>query len=126
MRKRKPCEADGNSYNILERFTFSEEYITGKRWTMFSGIPIDMLKLPAALRDKELLRAAIMAELDAVSLYEQMAAATNDRNLKIVFEDVAKEEKTHIGEFQTLLLRLDKDQKSELAAGRKEVEELTK
>lgn len=93
---------------------------------MFSGIPIDMLKLPAALRDKELLRAAIMAELDAVSLYEQMAAATNDRNLKIVFEDVAKEEKTHIGEFQTLLLRLDKDQKSELAAGRKEVEELTK
>jgi rubrerythrin len=92
---------------------------------MFSGIPIDMSKLPAALRDRELLRAAIMAELDAVSLYEQMAEATDDRNLKIVFADVAKEEKTHIGEFQTLLLRLDKDQKAELAAGKKEVEELT-
>jgi rubrerythrin len=92
---------------------------------MFSGIPIDMAKMPAAMRDRALLRAAIMAELDAVSLYEQMAAATDDRNLKIVFEDVAKEEKTHIGEFQALLLRLDKDQASELAAGRKEVEELT-
>ncbi len=92
---------------------------------MFSGIPIDMKKIPAVMRNRELLRAAIMAELDAVSLYEQMAAATDDKNLKIVFEDVAKEEKTHIGEFQTLLLRLDKDQESELAAGRKEVEELT-
>ena len=41
--------------------------------------------------------------------------------------DVAKEEKTHIGEFQELLLRFDTQQKQELEAGSKEAEkELSK
>jgi rubrerythrin len=38
--------------------------------------------------------------------------------------DVAKEEKEHVGEFQTLLLRLDKELVEEMEEGRKEVEEL--
>jgi rubrerythrin len=38
--------------------------------------------------------------------------------------DVAKEEKEHVGEFQTLLLRLDKQQVEEMEEGRKEVEDL--
>jgi len=37
--------------------------------------------------------------------------------------DVAKEEKTHIGEFQALLLRFDAQQKQELEAGAREAEE---
>ncbi len=37
--------------------------------------------------------------------------------------DVAKEEKTHVGEFQALLLRFDTQQKKELEAGAEEVEE---
>jgi len=37
--------------------------------------------------------------------------------------DIAKEEKTHVGEFQTLLLKRDREQASELEEGRKEVEE---
>jgi len=40
--------------------------------------------------------------------------------------DIAKEEKTHIGEFQTLLLKEDEEQVTELEKGKKEVEELTK
>jgi rubrerythrin len=92
---------------------------------MLSGMPFDMTKVPAAMRDKELLRSAIIAELDAINLYEQMAATTKDRNLKIIFMDVAKEEKTHVGEFQALLLKLDKEQAAELAAGKEEVDELT-
>jgi rubrerythrin len=92
---------------------------------MLSAMPYDMSKLPAATRDRELLRAAIIAELDAINLYEQLAATTKDKNLKIVFMDVAKEEKTHVGEFQALLLRLDKEQVDELAAGKEEVDELT-
>ena len=35
---------------------------------------------------------------------------------------LAKEEKTHLGEFQTLLLKFDQEQVHELEAGRKEVE----
>ena len=37
--------------------------------------------------------------------------------------DVAREEKAHVGEFQTLLLREDAEQVEELKHGKKEVEE---
>ena len=46
-------------------------------------------------------------------------------DIKKVILDIAKEEKTHVGEFQTLLLRLDKQQVEELEAGKKEVEKET-
>ena len=54
-----------------------------------------------------------------------MAALTEDKHLKTILLDIAKEEKTHVGEFQTLLLMNDKQQEKELAEGKKEVEELT-
>lgn len=91
---------------------------------MLSQIPINLSKVKPANLDKEILRAAIIAELDAVSLYEQLAAMTDNDHLKTVLLDVAKEEKTHAGEFQEMLLRLDPQQKEELAHGKEEVEEL--
>jgi rubrerythrin len=92
---------------------------------MMSSIPIDLGKVGKDSIDREVLRTAIIAELDAISLYEQLAAMTQNKDLKAVFLDVAKEEKTHAGEFQALLLKLDPEQEKELSAGRKEVEELT-
>jgi rubrerythrin len=68
----------------------------------------------------------MIAELDAVSLYEQMAAMTQNENIKKVLLEIAKEEKTHVGEFQSLLLKEDKEQERELKEGKKEIEELTK
>ena len=73
----------------------------------------------------ELLRIGMIAELDAVNLYEQLAAATDNDDLKKVFLDIAKEEKAHFGEFQALLLKLDKEQVEELEKGKEEIEELT-
>ena len=73
----------------------------------------------------ELLRVGMIAELDAVNLYEQLAVATDNDDLKKVFLDIAKEEKTHFGEFQALLLKLDKEQVEELEKGKEEIEELT-
>lgn len=90
---------------------------------MLSKIPIDLDKVKAKDLDKEILRAAIIAELDAINLYEQMAALTQNKNLKKILLDVAREEKTHVGEFQALLLKEDKEQVEELEEGRKEVEE---
>jgi hypothetical protein len=55
----------------------------------------------------EAIRAAIITELDANSLYEQLAANATDPLVKKEFPDVAKEEKTHAGEFTTLLLYLN-------------------
>ena len=76
--------------------------------------------------DKEILRLGIIAELDAINLYEQSAAITKNKNLKVILLDIAKEEKTHMGEFQALLLKLDKEQVKELEAGKKEVEKKVK
>lgn len=92
---------------------------------MLSKIPINLDKVKKEDMDKEILRAAIIAELDAINLYEQMADLTQDEDIKKVLLDVAKEEKTHVGEFQTMLLRLDKEQVDELEEGKKEVEEIT-
>lgn len=92
---------------------------------MLSKIPINLEKIAKADLDKEILRAAIIAELDAINLYEQMAALAENEQIKAILLDVAKEEKTHVGEFQTLLLRNDSEQEKELAEGKEEVEELT-
>jgi rubrerythrin len=90
---------------------------------LLSKIPIDLKNVSAEDIDKEILRAAVIAELDAVNLYEQMANLTKNADIRAILLDVAKEEKTHIGEFQALLLRFDPQQKEELEAGAEEVEE---
>lgn len=91
---------------------------------MLSKIPFDLSKLSGEDIEKEILRIGIIAELDAINLYEQLAALSKNEKIKKVFLDIAREEKTHVGEFQTLLLMLDKEQVQELEKGRKEVEEL--
>ncbi len=93
---------------------------------MMSQIPIKIDKVEKKLLDCEILRAAIIAELDAINLYEQLAAATTKENIRKVLLEIAKEEKTHVGEFQTLLLKEDKEQVKELEKGKKEVEEISK
>lgn len=90
---------------------------------MFADTPVDLGSVSEEDIDREMMRAAIMAELDAISFYEQMAAKTDNADLAEVLMDVAKEEKTHVGEFQTMLLHLDGEQEVELEEGRKEVME---
>jgi rubrerythrin len=93
---------------------------------MLSEMPIKMEKVAKEKLDMEILRAAIIAELDAINLYEQFASTTENKDLKKVLLEVAKEEKTHVGEFQALLLKMDREQVEELEKGGKEVDELTK
>ena len=91
---------------------------------MLSKIPIDLERIKKGDLDKEILRSAIIAELDAINLYEQMADMTQNKNIRKILLDVAREEKTHVGEFQTLLLMGDKEQEKELEEGKKEVKDL--
>jgi len=95
-----------------------------KGGTMLSQIPFDLGKLSDEDLEREILRVAIIAELDAINLYEQLASMTENKLVKKVFLDIAREEKTHVGEFQTLLLMRDEEQVKELEEGREEVEEL--
>lgn len=91
---------------------------------MISKTPINLDKVGKENLDREILRVAIIAELDAINLYEQLAAMTDNEYIKKILLDVAKEEKTHVGEFLAMLLRIDKEQVEELEKGKKEVEEL--
>lgn len=96
------------------------------KYRLLSKIPINLEKIKPDNLDKEIIRAALIAELDAINLYEEMAALAKDEGIKKVLLDVAKEEKEHVGEFQTLLLMFDEEQVEELQEGKKEVEEMLK
>lgn len=59
--------------------------------------------------DDELLRQAIILEMDAINSYEFMARKAKDPNVRKVLLDIAKEEKHHIYEFELLLEKIDKE-----------------
>jgi len=88
-----------------------------------SKIPENFKEMSPEKLDMEILRVGLIAELDAINLYEQLTAMTKDNRIKKILLDIAKEEKTHVGEFQALLLQRDKEQVKELEEGKKEVEE---
>jgi rubrerythrin len=90
---------------------------------MLSKIPTEIANLSKEARDLAILRVGIIAELDAINLYEQLAAMATNADIKMILMDIAKEEKTHVGEFQALLLEFDKQQAKEIEAGKEEVEE---
>lgn len=71
------------------------------------------------------LRWAIEAELDAINIYEQLAAGIEDERIKHIFLDVANEEKEHFGEFLAALFEVDEELAKYMKEGFKEVEEET-
>lgn len=77
---------------------------------MLSETPIKLENVEKKIVDREIRRLAIIAELDAINLYEQLTATTENENIKKVLHDVAKEEKTHVGELQALPLKEDREQ----------------
>lgn len=104
-------------------------FVLGKKVNkkaLLSESPIDLSKVKPEDVDKEILRLGIIAEMDAVNLYEQLASRTKSGRIKQVLLDIAKEEKTHIGEFQALLLEIDKEHENELNKGKSEIEEIIK
>ncbi len=92
---------------------------------LLSKNPLEPVReLPSPGDVAQALRLAIIAELDAINLYSQLSSAVKDERARKVLDDVAKEEKTHFGEFLSLLRDIDPQQASELEAGTKEVVEL--
>ncbi|ADI73485.1 Rubrerythrin [Methanohalobium evestigatum Z-7303] len=75
--------------------------------SVLSEIPIDLERIKQGDVNKETLRAAIIAELDAVNLYEEMANLTENEDLKTILLDIAKEEKVHVAMFQSVLIEAD-------------------
>ncbi len=94
---------------------------------MLSNIPVNwksLVELGKEYPDVELVRIGVIAELDAVNLYEQLASLAKNEDVKNVFLDIAREEKEHFGEFMALLNSLDKEIVEAVREGGEEVNEL--
>jgi rubrerythrin len=87
----------------------------------------EMLSNEMNLNDKtddEILRMAIVAEQDAIVLYQLMSRKVKNKKVKEVLLDVAREEKVHIGEFKGLLEMLDKEDVPTEEEGKDEIEDM--
>lgn len=93
---------------------------------MLSKIPIKLTNLAPEDIDNQILRVGMIAELDAINLYEQLTSMTNNKEIIAVLNDITKEEKTHFGEFQVQLLKNDKEQVDELKAAEREIADIMK
>jgi len=60
---------------------------------MLAQSPLDLKKVNKKDLDKEILRLGMIAELDAVNSHKQLAAMTQNKQMKRVLLDIAKEEK---------------------------------
>jgi rubrerythrin len=76
---------------------------------LLSEVITDIEKTRPEDIDKEILRAAMIAELDAVNIYEQMANMTENEKIRRILLDIAREEKIHVAMFETVLLQTDKE-----------------
>jgi len=72
------------------------------------------------------LRLDVAAEHEAVHLYLAHADACDDPLAEAVLRDIADEERTHVGEFQRLILLLTGDEQQFNDAGAQEVEQMRK
>ncbi|MFA6896965.1 MAG: rubrerythrin [Patescibacteria group bacterium] len=91
---------------------------------MLSINPFDFSKSNSEDMEKQILRAGLISELDAVNLFEQLAALSKDEKTKKIFHGILKEKKEHIGELETFLLRSDQEQMQGLTEGTQELERL--
>jgi rubrerythrin len=64
----------------------------------------------------------VSSEYEAIQLYMQLAAATDNALAVEVLKDIVNEERVHAGEFLRLLRELAPDEEKLYAKGAKEVE----
>ncbi|AKJ38533.1 rubrerythrin [Methanosarcina barkeri CM1] len=76
---------------------------------LLSEALVDLEKTRPEDLEKEILRAAMIAELDAINIYEQMANLAKSEEIRKVLLDIAREEKIHVAMFETVLLHTDKE-----------------
>ncbi len=91
---------------------------------MFGKNPLEISKIIRGEEVCNALRLALIAEIDAIMLYSQLARAIENQVVSKVFREVAEEEKEHMGEFFYLLKKCDNTLEEMMEKGFKEVKEL--
>ena len=69
-------------------------------------------------------RKDIIGELEAINQYEKHVSLTDDVRAKRVWQDIANEEKVHVGELFNLLYELDSVSAEMFMEGQEESKEL--
>jgi len=75
-------------------------------------------------RDLQIARIGMIAELDAVNLYEKLALIASDKKLAQALREVAGEEKVHVGEFEYFVEMIDPEWDELEDEGEEEAEEI--
>lgn len=86
-----------------------------------------VLKTDKPLDERETTRAirqAICAEHDAVHMYEVIADSCSNKAVKELLQDIADEERVHVGELQQLLVILDPKDEKFFEEGKQEAKEV--
>jgi len=110
-----------NNYSkIFEAFIKNRAKIINE---LFAKVPMNTNNKN---KDSQILRTAIIAENDAINLYEQMSNETSNKDIKKVLLDIAKEEKVHVGEFEHLLEKFDAEYMSSEKEGKREAKKILK
>lgn len=89
--------------------------------------PLNVQEPDGTLSTEELVaavRQSIIAEQDAIVLYETYANATDNKDAKEIFEHIIEDEKHHLGEFQVLLESLVPDESEQVQKGRDEADNI--
>jgi len=84
----------------------------------------DVKNLSPDEKNRQIIKLAMIAELDAANLYRSMAEMVTDEKLKRVLSDIAREEIVHFGEFEGILESLDDTFEEDEEKGEDEVEEI--
>lgn len=82
--------------------------------TISQNEKFDKARLSIAIREK------INEENNAINSYLSLVPHIVDTEIKRIIEDIANEEKVHVGELQEILYSLDPDEKRKEREGRKE------
>lgn len=82
--------------------------------TISQNEKFDRARLSIAIREK------INEENEAINSYLSLVPHIVDTEIKRIIEDIANEEKVHVGELQEILYSLDPNEKRKEREGRKE------
>src|SRR5271169_1434751 len=88
------------------------------------ALVVDVKNIDEEKSIPEILRMAISAEFEAITLYENLEGKFDDINMKNIFDEIINDEKKHVGQFEELLLQNDNQQNMDMDKGKQENKEI--
>ena len=89
--------------------------------------PYSAKKSEKILNHQELVRAirfSIAAEFEAIQLYEEISESIDNKEAKLLLDEIAEDEKVHVGNFLKLLKILAPEEKEPYKEGWEEAEQI--